>query len=109
MFQGSCFHTKVETAPWWQVDIMENAVITSVTLYPRTDCCSRRAANLEIVIKFAGSTEWNTCAFIKELGFTSLNAKCEEEIFGRIVRLVQYNNAYFHLCEVEVYGYLNTY
>ncbi|XP_057311086.1 fucolectin-like [Hydractinia symbiolongicarpus] len=104
--KGTCFHTLSETAPWWQVDLLHNAVITNIKLHPRTDCCYENTKNLELLVKLAGQEKWNFCGYITKMDPIPLDKKCERPVFGRVVRIVQNNPKPFYLCEVEVYGYL---
>lgn len=45
---GSVTHTGNEPEPWWEVDLRENQLVTEVTLYNRTDCCSERLSNFRV-------------------------------------------------------------
>ncbi|XP_057303188.1 fucolectin-like [Hydractinia symbiolongicarpus] len=104
----SCFHTlgKKESSPWWEVVLLQNAVITNVVLYPRTDnCCHLKANNLKLLVRFANQDSWNLCASIEQLGTTPFDQKCDQRVVGGIFRLVQHNTEPLHLCEVEVFGY----
>ncbi|XP_057304661.1 fucolectin-like [Hydractinia symbiolongicarpus] len=101
----SCFHTNNETYPWWEVNLLQNAVITNVVLYPRTECCHLRANNLKLLVRIAYEDSWNLCASIEQLGTTPLDQKCGQHVVGGIFRIVQHNTEPFHLCEVEVFGY----
>ncbi|XP_057304943.1 fucolectin-6-like [Hydractinia symbiolongicarpus] len=104
---GSCFHTAGnESNAWWEVELLQNAVITNVVLYPRThDCCHFRANNLKLLVRSANQDSWNLCAFIEQLGATPFDQKCGQPVVGSIFRIVQQNTEPLHLCEVEVFGY----
>jgi uncharacterized repeat protein (TIGR01451 family) len=41
-FDGSVTHTNLETNPWWQVDLGTSAILSSIVIWNRTDCCSSR-------------------------------------------------------------------
>ena len=43
-FDGSCSHTienrnHPDEAPWWRVDLLDTYDVTSIVVWPRTDCC----------------------------------------------------------------------
>lgn len=104
----SCFHTlsNNESNTWWEVELLQNAVITNVVLYPRThDCCHFRANNLKLLVRFANQDSWNLCASIEQLGAKPFDQKCGQRVVGGIFRIVQHNTEPLHLCEVEVFGY----
>jgi len=42
---GSCTHTKVETNPWWRVDLKQMLVVTSVRAWGCGDCEDMEAPN----------------------------------------------------------------
>ncbi|XP_057303192.1 fucolectin-like [Hydractinia symbiolongicarpus] len=102
----SCFHTlHNQTDPWWEVELLQNAVITNVVLYPRTDCCHLRANTLKLLVRFANQDSWNLCASIEKLGAKPFDQKCDQRVVGGIFRIIQHNTEPLHLCEVEVFGY----
>jgi RHS repeat-associated protein len=47
---GSVSHTNLENQPWWQVDLGSSQQITSVKVWNRTDCCSSRTSNFNVIV-----------------------------------------------------------
>ncbi|HUI78488.1 MAG TPA: SBBP repeat-containing protein, partial [Bryobacteraceae bacterium] len=52
-FDGSVSHTGLDANAWWQVDLGSSAVISSIVVWNRTDCCGDRLANYWV---FASNT-----------------------------------------------------
>jgi endoglucanase Acf2/chitodextrinase len=50
---GSVTHTYGSTQPWWQVDLGQASVITSVNVFNRTDCCASRLSNFYVFVSDA--------------------------------------------------------
>lgn len=44
----SVTHTQGEDSPWWEVDLLAQYDISSITIFNRTDCCSERLNNFTI-------------------------------------------------------------
>lgn len=102
------FHTGAERNPWWQVDLQSSATLTEIRVFNRLDCCAERARSLRILLSDDG-LNWRTMyrhdgtAFGGNDGqplIVSLNAEK-----ARFVRLQLDASEYFHLDEVEVFGY----
>jgi RHS repeat-associated protein len=47
---GSVSHTNLENQPWWQVDLGSSQQISSVKVWNRTDCCSSRTSNFNVIV-----------------------------------------------------------
>lgn len=98
---NTLFHTNSGPAEWWEVDLGAPAVITSITLYNRTDgSLEGRAQNIDLSVDGAsqgivpGTTGlWPTVMWDLP------------DVTGQVVRVTNGVNTFFHLAEVEVYGY----
>jgi hypothetical protein len=102
------FHTNAETSPWWQVDLGASCALDQIVIYNRLDCCSERAATLQILISNDGGT-WQTLYTHNGAPFGGVtdNRPLIVNATGRAARFVRLQltaNAYFHLDEVEIYG-----
>jgi RHS repeat-associated protein len=47
---GSVSHTNLEYLPWWYVDLGSSQQITSINVWNRTDCCSSRTSNFNVIV-----------------------------------------------------------
>jgi RHS repeat-associated protein len=58
---GSVTHTYLELSPWWRVDLGSIRGIGTIELYNRTDCCSDRLSNFQLLLSDDGNTwqAWN--------------------------------------------------
>ncbi|XP_041360512.1 fucolectin-7-like [Gigantopelta aegis] len=109
---GSCSRTDYgDMKPWWQVDLLQMLIITSVKLYNRGDWGEYRLHDFRIdVLAHANDTDPQKCN--EQTGFPmghSFKYKCLQHLLGRIVR-VRKTIVYgildaLALCEVEVYGW----
>ncbi len=110
---GSVMHTAFETSPWWEVDLGDVYWIERVSLWNRVED-SARAKNLYILI--------SESPFPEGMSVSSMVAASQIESFhvadvvgrptdvlvnqkGRYVRVQLVDRSYFHLAEVEVWGY----
>ncbi|XP_041361395.1 uncharacterized protein LOC121377464 isoform X1 [Gigantopelta aegis] len=108
---GSCSHTEYgDMKPWWQVDLLQMLIVTSVKLYNRGDLGEDRLHDFQIdVLAHANDTDPQKCN--EQTGSPmghSFKYKCLQHLLGRIVRvtktIVNGNLDVLSLCEVEVYG-----
>merc|ERR1711982_109849 len=61
---GSVMHTCDRSAAWWKVDLgRDNAIITSVSVTNRRDCCQDRLSNTNLEILDASGTVVESRAF----------------------------------------------
>lgn len=99
---GSVTHTHPDNPSWWQVDLEANSFINEVRVYNRTDCCSERLSNFDVMISEDGET-WEHI----------INVPGEAEspttvnfggVYGRYVRVQLTGINYLSLAEVEVVG-----
>ncbi|APR74793.1 Endo-1,4-beta-xylanase [Minicystis rosea] len=56
---GSVTHTNSEAQAWWQVDLERVQPIGNVVIYNRTDCCSERLTNFNLLVSDDGAS-WQT-------------------------------------------------
>jgi len=47
---GSCTATPIQDDPWWRLDLLDQYVVTSITITNRKDCCPERLDGAEIRI-----------------------------------------------------------
>jgi RHS repeat-associated protein len=47
---GSVSHTDLQYLPWWYVDLGSSQQITSINVWNRTDCCSSRTSNFNVIV-----------------------------------------------------------
>ncbi|XP_053182867.1 uncharacterized protein LOC128366210 [Scomber japonicus] len=109
-FAGSCSNTKMQTNPWWRVDLLESYVVTSVVITNRRDCCPEQSNGVEIRI---GNSLRNNgvanpvVAVIPNFPVGTIHTvTLTKHVEGRYVTVVlPGRNKWLVLCEVEVYGY----
>jgi hypothetical protein len=100
---NSIFHTDSGPGEWWQDDLGSSFTITKIVLYNRTDGgYQTRAQNIHLVVDgndlgvIPGTTgSWNTVTL----------TGAPLPVSGQVVRLVNSNDDYFHLAEVEIWGH----
>ncbi|XP_041361616.1 uncharacterized protein LOC121377618 isoform X2 [Gigantopelta aegis] len=108
----SCSHTRGgDKRPYWQVDLLQMLIITSVKLYNRKDCCGDRLHDFRIdVYARTNNKDPHKCNEQKgsPMGL-SRKYKCFQDLLGRIVRVTKTKILGKHdvltLCEVEVFGW----
>eukprot|EP00795_Rhopilema_esculentum_P015081 gene15081-6248_t len=102
---GSCSHTSNTVPLWWRVDFGKTAVVHSVKVTNRGDCCGDRLSDFNIVV--GNSIEDNggsniACAVNQSvpLGGTKL-FPCRPRLHGRYLYIQQNKAEYLTLCEVR--------
>jgi len=112
-FDGSVTATNVDTNAWWQVDLGASAIITSVTIWNRTDCCGSRLNDYWIFISDTPFLATDTPATLaNRAGIfashqTSAPAPSVTIPFtaqGRYVRIQLTGTNNLSLAEVQVFG-----
>ncbi|XP_073678319.1 uncharacterized protein [Garra rufa] len=106
---GSCTSTKLQNDPWWRLDLLDEYVVTSITitnenLYPE------RLDGAEIRIGNSLLSNGNSNPLARRIssipGGKSVTFEWEKGIRGRYINVVIHgSNRLVCLCEVEVYGY----
>lgn len=107
---GFGFHTDLEDNPWWQVDLEQTSLLTSVVVYNRGGAESEfagRATNLTVRLSSDGIT-WQTIytgnvPFGGVIDGAPLVIPCQG-VLARFVHLQAQGRTYLHLDEVEVYA-----
>ncbi len=98
---GSVSHTDLNAQAGWQVDLGAVSNIGRVVLYNRTDCCSERLANFQIL----GSANGITWPVIGTTGGgAGPRAEFSTTTSARFVRVQLAGTNYLSLAEVQVFG-----
>ncbi|XP_036394348.1 uncharacterized protein LOC118784294 [Megalops cyprinoides] len=103
---GSCTHTKLQTDPWWRVDLRRKYRVTSVSITNRKDCCHERINGAEIRIGNSLENNGNNnpvCAVVSTIpAGESVTFECNgmEGRYVNVIRLGCYK--FLTLCELEV-------
>ena len=101
-------HTQAQR-PWWSVDFAGNAVVYSVTIYSRQDCCFERVSGLHVKLGNTNAHNSNTRIWITptfsstQTGHTKEFRQAEK---GRYLFVESQVDNYMDFCEIEVMGYL---
>jgi hypothetical protein len=115
-FNGSVTHTNLDANAWWQVDLGASALVNSVIIWNRTDCCGTRLNDYWVFISDTPFSPNDTPATLQNRAgtFSSHQTTAPSPSMtipaggaqGRYVR-VQLNGAnYLSLAEVQVIGIL---
>ncbi|EDO25871.1 predicted protein, partial [Nematostella vectensis] len=106
----SCTETKVQSNPWWRVDLQKSYVILRLFIVNRADCCGERLDNFEIRIGDSlenNGTDNPSCGssyIIPHGGSKSIS--CHTLLKGRYVNIwIPGSDRRLTLCEVEVYPF----
>ncbi|KAG7469844.1 hypothetical protein MATL_G00133160 [Megalops atlanticus] len=103
---GSCTHTKLQTDPWWRVDLRRKYRVNSVNITNRGDCCHERINGAEIRIGNSMENNGNNnpvCAVVSAIpAGESVTFECHG-MEGRYVNVIRPGcYKFLTLCEVEV-------
>ncbi|XP_071140557.1 uncharacterized protein [Mytilus edulis] len=116
---GGCSHTEFDTNNfWWAVDLEVEFIIEIVTIYGRTDCCTERLRDFDVLLYNPSDASWDgydqgtstLCFHQSGVAPSILNVTCEGvNTRGRFVKIIMaknndVENHCLTLCEVEVYG-----
>ncbi|XP_065060943.1 uncharacterized protein LOC135688147 isoform X2 [Rhopilema esculentum] len=104
----SCMHT-LGQKPWWSVAFAGNAVVYSVTIYSRTDCCFERVSGLHVKLGNKNAPNKNTIIWITStfsLSQTKETKEFSQPKNGKYLYVESQYNTSLDFCEVEVMGYL---
>lgn len=112
---GKCgFHTLKENNPWWQIDLQDIYHLSKIKIYNRINCCqpiicSKRASTINVLLS-QDALSWKLVyQNPKSNVFGGINGKPliidPKSSLSRYVRLQLRENEYFHLDEVEIYGF----
>jgi hypothetical protein len=99
-FNGSVTHTGLDAQAWWQVDLGAVRDIGKVVIHNRTDCCTTRLTDFDILISNDGVT-WLTAASFG--GSAPARAVFSIESAGRFVKIRLRGTDHLSLAEVQVF------
>ncbi|XP_041751514.2 C-type mannose receptor 2 [Coregonus clupeaformis] len=107
--RGSCTHTKLETDPWWRVNLLDVYKVTAVVVTNR-DSNSERLNGAEIRIGNSLENNGNNnsiCAVISNITAGNTETFQCNEMEGQYVSVIIHGTGkILTLCEVEVFGCL---
>jgi hypothetical protein len=95
---GSVTHTGLDPQAWWQVDLGAVTDIGKVVLYNRTDCCSGRLADFDVLLSNDGITWQIATVFV---GIAPARTELSIAGSGRFVRVRLRGTGYLTLAEAE--------
>ncbi len=106
---NSVSHTDREMEPWWSVDLGEPALLDTLVLYNRTDCCAHLLENVTVQVADDPGFQqlvWESPETAGSLPDRTYYGAFPQGTTGRHVRVrIRHPNPeYSHLAEVEVYG-----
>lgn len=111
-FNGSVTHTNSEANPWWQVDLGNSSLVTSIVISNRTDCCASRLNDYWVFLSDTPFGPADTPATLQNRpGTWSIHQASTPNpsttiptgnIFGRYVRVQLAGVNYLSLAEVQV-------
>ena len=113
-FDGSVTATNLDTNAWWQVDLGASAIVNSIVIWNRTDCCADRLGDYWIFVSSTpfGPTDtpttlqsraetWSSHQTTIPSPSTSVLASGAQ---GQYVRVQLSGTNYLSLAEVQVMG-----
>lgn len=95
---GSVTHTDTEHQPWWQVDLQTSQSVGDVVIYNRTDCCSDRLSNFDLLVSNDGRN-WQSFPYP---GTASAQVTIAVDRTARFVRVQLNGSGALSLAEVQV-------
>jgi hypothetical protein len=96
---GSVTHTADELQPWWQVDLQGSRSINKVVVHNRTDCCSERLSNFQLLVSDDGSN-WQSYSYP---GVAPQQTELPVGRTGRFVKVQLEGSGVLSLAEVKVF------
>ena len=106
---NSCTHTDCcAPLPWWRVDFGKTALVYTVKITNRGDCCGARLSDFNVRVGDSniGRGEENTACGMNigvPQGGTSTFV-CDPRLYGRYLYIQSNLKEYLTLCEVQVFG-----
>jgi hypothetical protein len=100
------FHTEMEDAPWWRVDLTERYPIEAIVVHNRRGGLQERARTLKVEISDDDEV-WTVihsglCHFGHDGPIGPLTLPLAGKVWARYVRLSLTERTYFHLSQLEV-------
>jgi hypothetical protein len=113
-FNGSVTHTNLDPNAWWQVDLGASALVNSIAIWNRTDCCSNRLNDYWVFVSDVPFAPTDTPATLANRPgtFSSHQTTIPSPSMviaaggaqGRYVRVQLTGTNYLSLAEVQVIG-----
>ncbi len=104
------FHTKLEDAPWWMVDLLAEYSIAEIHIYNRIDApgVARRAEHIAVETSQAGD-HWSELFDNRGNAFGGINSiplviRPADPPKARYLRVISRKQTSLHLDEIEIYG-----
>ncbi|MEJ8856025.1 PA14 domain-containing protein [Variovorax robiniae] len=109
---NSVMHTNYEATPWWEVDLGADYRIHTMRLWNRTDCCTDRLGNFNVLVSRTPMTGRSLAqlqadgnvAKLQVPGAAARLTTVAPGATGRYVRVQLSGTNYLSLAEVEVFG-----
>jgi hypothetical protein len=102
---GSYFsHTDYNNQAWWQVDLGGSFYVDQVKVWNRTDCCSERLSNFDVLLSDAPFNGTAPVYSVNVAGQAGRPSEITMQRRGRYVRVRLNGTNYLSLSEVEVFG-----
>jgi len=113
---NTCTHTQVDVNAWWAVDLGATHRVTHVDVYNRIDCCAQRTTGLTLVVSDVALSPGDSildldaqaCAALSGDPEPLMGFDCECGAIGRYVYLYLPGEEALTLCEVEIFGYVES-
>jgi hypothetical protein len=112
--EGSVTHTNLDANAWWQVDLGASALINSIVIWNRTDCCSNRLNDYWVFVSDAPFNPSDTPSTLQNRAGTFSSHQtaipnpftviATGSLQGRYVRVQLTGANYLSLAEVQVMG-----
>ncbi len=100
----SVSHTEDDAQAWWEVDLGAATPVGAIELYNRTDCCSDRLADFDVILLGDDRSEVGRIHHADQVGESvSLTANR----LARYVRVQLVGSGYLSLAEVKVFAMAN--
>jgi len=104
---GSCTHTKIQTNPWWRVQLVTRHLVNEVSVWNRADCCGESLNGFQV--RVGDSLDWKKNALC---GGNANSIKtgeskvvtCGAKTAGSYVYITSPRTVALALCEVKIKG-----
>ena len=113
-YDGSVTHTNLDANAWWQVDLGTSAIVSSIVIWNRTDCCGSRLSDYWVFVSNTPFAPTDTPATLQgKPGVWSnhqttapnpLTTISAGGALGRYLRVQLSGTNYLSLAEVQVVG-----
>lgn len=100
-YDNSVTHTGRDAQAWWQVDLGTSKALGEVVVFNRTDCCTDRLSNFDILLSNDGSS-WESAANYP--GAAPARTSLTVTGTARYVRVRLRGTNYLSLAEVQVFA-----